>query len=333
MLATLGLVDWTVDPRRQESEYPMAHGRITGWATHLPERRLTNHDLAEMVDTSDEWIRERSGIGARHVGGKVTEMSAIAGRDALAMAGIDPADVDLLLLATCSADQQFPAAASVVQHELGMSCGAIDLNAACSGFVYGLVTAMQFAEGGVDTILLIGSDALSAITDWTDRGTCVLFGDGAGAVVVQRSADAPSLLGWDLMSDGSAASILSCEHGGKIFMNGKEVFRRAVLALEAAATNALGRAGVAMDDVALVVPHQANIRSIDAAQKRMGIPMEKAAMVLERTGNTSAASIPLALVDALDHGRVDPGDLVLMVGFGAGMSSAAAVVRWDPTGA
>jgi len=311
----------------------MAHGRITGWATHLPERRLTNHDLAEMVDTSDEWIRERSGIGARHVDGKVTEMSAVAGRDALAMAGVDPADVNLLLLATCSSDQQFPASASVVQHELGLSCGAIDLNAACSGFVYGLVTAMQFSEGGVDTILLIGSDALSGITDWTDRGTCVLFGDGAGAVVVQRSADAPTLLGWDLMSDGSAASILSCEHGGKIYMNGKEVFRRAVLAMEAAATNALDRAGVSMDDVALVVPHQANIRIIDAALKRMGIPMEKTAMVLERTGNTSAASIPLALVDAVDRGRVDSGDLVLMVGFGAGMSSAAAVVRWDPPGA
>ncbi len=311
----------------------MAHGRITGWATHLPERRLTNHDLAEMVDTSDEWIRERSGIGARHVDGKVTEMSALAGRDALAMAGVDPADVDLLLLATCSSDQQLPASASVVQHELGLSCGAIDLNAACSGFVYGLVTAMQFSEGGVETILLIGSDALSGITDWTDRDTCVLFGDGAGAVVVQRSADAPTLLGWDLMSDGSAASILSCEHGGKIYMNGKEVFRRAVLAMEAAATNALGRAGVSMDDVALVVPHQANIRIIDAALKRMGIPMEKAAMVLERTGNTSAASIPLALVDAVDGGRMDSGDLVLMVGFGAGMSSAAAVVRWDPPGA
>jgi len=311
----------------------MAHGRITGWATHLPERRLTNHDLAEMVDTSDEWIRERSGIGARHVDGKVTEMSAVAGRDALAMAGVDPADVNLLLLATCSSDQQFPASASVVQHELGLSCGAIDLNAACSGFVYGLVTAMQFSEGGADTILLIGSDALSGITDWTDRGTCVLFGDGAGAVVVQRSADAPTLLGWDLMSDGSAASILSCEHGGKIYMNGKEVFRRAVLAMEAAATNALDRAGVSMDDVALVVPHQANIRIIDAALKRMGIPMEKTAMVLERTGNTSAASIPLALVDAVDRGRVDSGDLVLMVGFGAGMSSAAAVVRWDPPGA
>ena len=311
----------------------MAHGRITGWATHLPERRLTNHDLAEIVDTTDEWIRERSGIGARHVDGRVTEMSAEAGRDALAMAGVDPADVNLLLLATCSSDQQFPASASVVQHELGMSCGAIDLNAACSGFVYGLVTAMQFAEGGMETILLIGSDALSGITDWTDRGTCVLFGDGAGAVVIQRSADAPTLLGWDLMSDGSAASILTCEHGGKIFMNGKEVFRRAILAIEGAATRALERAAVSIDDITLVVPHQANIRIIEAALKRLDIPIEKAAMVLEHTGNTSAASIPLAFVDALGKGRVDPGDLVLMVGFGAGMSSAAAVVRWDPPGA
>ena len=221
----------------------------------------------------------------------------------------------------------------MVQLDVGMSCGAIDLNAACSGFVYGLVTAMQFAEGGVETILVIGSDALSGIIDWTDRGTCVLFGDGAGAVVIERSASSPTLLGWDLMSDGSAASILTCEHGGKIFMNGKEVFRRAVLALEAAATNAIERAGVTMDDIGLVVPHQANIRIIDAALKRLGIPMDKAAMVLERTGNTSAASIPLAFVDALEKGRVEPGDLVLMVGFGAGMSSAAAVLRWDPPGA
>ena len=308
----------------------MAHGRITGWATHLPEKRLTNHDLAELVDTTDEWIRERSGISARHVGGKVSEMSTVAGRDALAMAGVDPGDVGLLLLATCSSEQQFPASASIVQHNLGLKCGAIDINAACSGFVYGLVTAMQFAAGGVDTILLIGSDALSSLVDWTDRGTCVLFGDGAGAVVIQRSADSPTMLGWDLMSDGSAAGILSCEHGGKIFMNGKEVFRRAVLAMESTARNAMETAGVVMDDIALVVPHQANIRIIDAAMKRLAIPREKAAMVLERTGNTSAASIPLALVDALDDDRVAPGDLVLMVGFGAGMSSAAAVIRWDP---
>jgi 3-oxoacyl-[acyl-carrier-protein] synthase-3 len=308
----------------------MAHGRITGWATHLPEKRLTNHDLAELVDTTDEWIRERSGISARHVGGKVSEMSTVAGRDALAMAGVDPGDVGLLLLATCSSEQQFPASASIVQHNLGLKCGAIDINAACSGFVYGLVTAMQFAAGGVDTILLIGSDALSGLVDWTDRGTCVLFGDGAGAVVIQRSADSPTMLGWDLMSDGSAAGILSCEHGGKIFMNGKEVFRRAVLAMESTARNAMETAGVVMEDIALVVPHQANIRIIDAAMKRLAIPREKAAMVLERTGNTSAASIPLALVDALDNNRVAPGDLVLMVGFGAGMSSAAAVIRWDP---
>ena len=308
----------------------MAHGRITGWATHLPEKRLTNHDLAEFVDTTDEWIRERSGISARHVGGKVSEMSTVAGRDALAMAGVDPGDVGLLLLATCSSEQQFPASASIVQYELGLKCGAIDINAACSGFVYGLVTAMQFAAGGVDTILLIGSDALSSLVDWTDRGTCVLFGDGAGAVVIQRSADSPTMLGWDLMSDGSAAGILSCEHGGKIFMNGKEVFRRAVLAMESTARNAMEAAGVVMDDIALVVPHQANIRIIDAAMKRLAIPREKAAMVLERTGNTSAASIPLALVDALDNNRVAPGDLVLMVGFGAGMSSGAAVIRWDP---
>ncbi len=308
----------------------MAHGRITGWATHLPEKRLTNHDLAEFVDTTDEWIRERSGISARHVGGKVSEMSTVAGRDALAMAGVDPGDVGLLLLATCSSEQQLPASASIVQHDLGLKCGAIDINAACSGFVYGLVTAMQFAAGGVDTILLIGSDALSGLVDWTDRSTCVLFGDGAGAVVIQRSADSPTMLGWDLMSDGSAAGILSCEHGGKIFMNGKEVFRRAVLAMESTARNAMETAGVVMDDIALVVPHQANIRIIDAAMKRLAIPREKAAMVLERTGNTSAASIPLALVDALDNNRVAPGDLVLMVGFGAGMSSAAAVIRWDP---
>ena len=308
----------------------MAHGRITGWATHLPEKRLTNHDLAELVDTTDEWIRERSGISARHVGGKVSEMSTVAGRDALAMAGVDPGDVGLLLLATCSSEQQFPASASIVQHNLGLKCGAIDINAACSGFVYGLVTAMQFAAGGVDTILLIGSDALSGLVDWTDRSTCVLFGDGAGAVVIQRSADSPTMLGWDLMSDGSAAGILSCEHGGKIFMNGKEVFRRAVLAMESTARNAMETAGVVMEDIALVVPHQANIRIIDAAMKRLAIPREKAAMVLERTGNTSAASIPLALVDALDNNRVAPGDLVLMVGFGAGMSSGAAVIRWDP---
>ena len=308
----------------------MPYGRITGWASHLPERRLTNEELSTMVDTSDEWIRDRTGIGARHVDGTVTGMSTEACKAAMAMAGVAADDIDLLLLATCTSDQQFPASASVIQHNLGLTCGAIDMNAACSGFVYGLVTAMQFIDGGVERVLLIGSDALSGITDWDDRGTCVLFGDGAGAVVIERTADQPTLLGWNLMSDGAAAGILYCDHGDKIVMYGQEVFRRAVLAMEAAANAAMDQAGITADDLALVVPHQANVRIIDAAFKRMGIPRDKAAMVLERTGNTSAASIPLALVDAIDHGRVDAGDLVLMVGFGAGMSSAAAVVRWDP---
>ncbi|MBT3246454.1 MAG: ketoacyl-ACP synthase III [Actinobacteria bacterium] len=308
----------------------MSYGRITGWATNLPERVLTNDDLAEMVDTSDEWITARSGIKSRHIDGTVTEMSAIAGRAAMAMAGVDADQVDLLLLATTTADQQFPASASVVQHELGLTCGAVDMNAACSGFVYGLVTAMQFMNGSVDRILLIGADALSGIVDWTDRGTCVLFGDGAGAVVLERTGDEPSLLGWDLMSDGSAADILYCDHGGTIVMHGKEVFRRAVMAMTDSATNAIARAGVTADDISIVVPHQANVRIIEASLKRLGIPMERTAIVLGHTGNTSAASIPLALVDAIDNDRIAPGDLVLMVGFGAGMSSAAAVLRWDP---
>lgn len=308
----------------------MSYGRITGWGTNLPDRVLTNDDLSRIVDTSDEWITARSGIRSRHVDGKVTEMSAIAGRAAMDMAGVDPDQVDLLLLATTTADQQFPASASVVQHELGLTCGAVDMNAACSGFVYGLVTAMQFMSGGVDRILLVGADALSGIVDWTDRGTCVLFGDGAGAVMLERTGDRPSLLGWDLMSDGSAADILYCDHGGTIVMQGKEVFRRAVMAMTDSAANAIARAGVTAEDISIVVPHQANVRIIEASLKRLGIPMEKTAIVLGHTGNTSAASIPLALVDAIDNDGIAPGDLALMVGFGAGMSSAAAVLRWDP---
>ena len=308
----------------------MPHGRITGWATHLPEKVLTNDELAKIVDTSDEWIRERTGISTRHIDGTVTEMSTEAGRSAMAMAGVAADDIDLLLLASCTSDQQFPASASVVQHNLGLTCGAIDMNAACSGFVYGLVTAMQYIDGGLDRVLLIGSDALSPLIDWEDRGTCVLFGDGAGAVVIERSAEEPSLLGWDLMSDGSAAGILYCDHGGMIVLNGQEVFRRAVLAMECAARKAMEQAAVTPDDIALVVPHPANGRIIAASFKRLGLTMDRAAMVLHRTGNTSAASIPLAMVDAIDAGRIQQGDLLLLVGFGAGMSSAAAVIRWDP---
>ena len=308
----------------------MPYGRITGWATNLPDRVLTNDDLAQMVDTSDEWITARTGIKTRHIDGKVTEMSAAAARDAMKMADVSPDQIDLLLLATTSPDQQIPASASVIQDDLGLSCGAFDLNAACSGFVYGLVTAMQFIQGGMKRILVIGSDSLSSITNREDRGTCILFGDGAGAVIVEDSAEEPSLLGWDLMSNGDAADLLYCEHGDNIVMDGQAVFRKAVLAMEAAAINAMEKAGVTSDQIKLVVPHQANVRIIEAALKRLNISIEKAALVLNYTGNTSAASIPLALVDALNAERVDSGDLILLVGFGAGMTSAAAVVRWDP---
>jgi len=310
----------------------MAFGRITGWAIDLPERILTNAELSEMVDTSDEWIRERTGISTRHIDGKVSEMSTNAGKAALEKAGVKPEEIDLFILATTTADKVVPATSSIVQNNLGLSCGAFDLNAACSGFVYGLVTAMQFADSGMEKILLIGSDSLSTFTDWEDRATCVLFGDGAGAVVIERTSDHPCFLGWDLMTDGSAADLLYCEHGGKIVMHGQEVFRRAVIAMENAANTAMEKAGVTSDEISLVVPHQANVRIIDTAMKRLGIAKEKAALVMDTTGNTSAASIPLALIDSIDSGRVKQDDLLLLVGFGAGMTSAAAVVKWNSAG-
>ena len=310
----------------------MAFGRITGWAIDLPERILTNDELSQMVDTSDEWIKERSGISSRHIDGKVSEMSTNAGKAALEKAGVKPDEIDLFILATTTADKVVPATSSIVQNNLGLSCGAFDLNAACSGFVYGLVTAMQFADSGMEKILLIGSDSLSTFTDWEDRTTCVLFGDGAGAVVIERTSDQPCFLGWYLMADGSAAVLLYCEHGGKFVMHGQEVFRRAVIAMENAANTAMKKAGVTSDDISLVVPHQANVRIIDAAMKRLGIANEKAALVMDKTGNTSAASIPLALIDSIDSGRVKQDDLLLLVGFGAGMTSAAAVVRWNSEG-
>jgi 3-oxoacyl-[acyl-carrier-protein] synthase-3 len=214
-----------------------------------------------------------------------------------------------------------------VQHELGTKGGAYDLNAACSGFVYGLVTADAMVRAGSERVLLIGSETMSRMIDWEDRSTAVLFGDGAGAVVIEPT-DAPGLLGFDLGSDGSLRSILDADIGGYLRMQGKEVFRRAVRVMIDSANLAMERAGVQATDIALVVPHQANIRIIESANAKLGIPMERTALVLEHTGNTSSASIPIALAEAADAGRIHDGDLVLMTGFGAGMSWASAVVRW-----
>lgn len=307
---------------------PGARGAvISGWGTALPEKVLTNAELAATMDTSDEWIVTRTGIHERRIGGSTVGLSVESGRQALEMAGLDPSRIDALILATTTPDKQWGNAPSV-QNELGLRCGAFDLNAACSGFVYGLVNAHGLIAMGADRVLVIGTDTLSRITDWDDRGTAPLFADGSGAVVVE-SVDGPGqLLGWDLDADGSLLPILHADVGGHIQMEGKEVFRRAVRIMVDSAQKAMAHAGVTGDDVKLVVPHQANIRIIQAACERLGVPVERAAVVIDRTGNTSSASIPLALADALDHGRVDNGDLVLLVGFGGGMTAASCILRW-----
>ncbi len=304
---------------------------ITGWGTALPDRVVTNHDLEQTMDTSHDWIVERTGIHERHVGGTTAGLSVESGRRALEMSGVDPADIDLLILATTTPDRAVPATSATVQYQLGLSCGAFDVNAACSGWVYGLVAAHGFIATGADKILLIGTDTLARITDWTDRNTAILFADGSGAAVIEAVDGPGQLLGWDLDADGSAEDALYCEHGGVLQMEGKEVFRRAVRIMVDSATKSMAHAGVTADDIALVVPHQANIRIISASCDRLGIGLDRASIVLDHTGNTSAASVPLALAAALDAGRVTDGDLVLFVGFGAGMTSASAVVRWNQT--
>ena len=304
---------------------------ITGWGSALPPRVVTNADLMRTLDTSDEWIKERSGISERHVGGTTSELSVESGRQALRMAGLDPSEIDALVLSTTTPDRTVPATSATVQNALGLKCGAFDVNAACSGFVYALTVAHGLIAVGARKILVIGTDTLSRITDWNDRNTAVLFADGSGAVVLEAVDGPGQLLAWDIDADGSAEDLLYCELGGTIHMEGKEVFRRAVRIMVDSGQKSLEAAGVSADEVALVVPHQANIRIIQAACERLGIPIERAATVLHYTGNTSSASIPLALVDALNAGRLKNGDNVLLVGFGAGMTAASAVLRWGGT--
>jgi 3-oxoacyl-[acyl-carrier-protein] synthase III len=305
----------------------VSKGTITGWGAALPPTVVTNADLADYLDTSEAWIVDRTGISERRVGGTVSDLAVEASVRAIHRAGIRADDVDMLILATTTPDMAVPATAARVHHELGLSGGAFDLNAACSGFVYGLVSAYGAVATGARHVLVVGAECLSKITDRHDRGTAVLFGDGAGAVVLEASGE-DSLLGFDLGVDGSGLEFLWCEHGGVIKMEGREVFRRAVRATVLSAASALDRAELTSSDIALFVPHQANLRIIEAAGSRLGLPMERTAIVLDRTGNTSSASIPLALAEASDAGRIRRGDNVLLSGFGAGFSWASAVLRW-----
>jgi 3-oxoacyl-[acyl-carrier-protein] synthase-3 len=302
--------------------------RITGWGSALPEKIVTNAQLEETLDTTDAWIVERTGIRERRIGGTTTGLGIDAGRQAMDRAGISGDDVDLVILCTSTPDEAMPASASVIQQALGVRGGAVDMNAACSGFVYGLVAADGFLRAGLQRVLVIGAETMSRIVDWDDRGTAILFGDGAGAVVLERGDGPGRLLGFDLGSDGSLRHILHAEVGGTIEMDGPEVFRRAVRVMVDSARAALTSAGVSVDEVALFVPHQANTRIIASACARLGIDADRTVNILGTTGNTSAASIPMALAAAADEGRLAPGDPVLVIGFGAGMSWASAVIEW-----
>ncbi len=327
---------------------------ILGTGSYAPERILTNAELARPVDTSDEWIRTRRGIRARRSGapGETTsDMGAQAARRALDDAGLAPADIDLLVVATMTPDHPMPAAACVIQHKLGLptTAACFDLNAACSGFIYALDTACALLTSGrYRRALVVGVEKVSSVVDWRDRTTCVLFGDGAGAVVIGADDDGAAaspqgLVGTRLGTFGDSADLLYIPSGGSnsppsttslaagghfIKMKGREVFKTAVRAMEEAARDILEQHALSANQIALVIPHQANLRIIEALAQYLELPLNRFFINVDRYGNTSAASIPLALDEARRAGRIRPGDLVLMVAFGAGLTYGSALVRW-----
>jgi 3-oxoacyl-[acyl-carrier-protein] synthase III len=324
------------------------YAAITGWGCSVPERVLTNADLEKMVETSDEWITSRTGIKERRIvgpGESTASMAIEASRRALEQAEVPPWQVDLVICCTATPDYLFPATACLIQHEIGAeNAGAFDLEAACTGFIYGLAVGSQFIKSGAyKTVLVVASEALSRFIDWTDRTTCVLFGDGAGAVVLQPSDRPSGLISFVLGSYGVGEDLIKVPGGGAripatsesvagrdhyIKMNGQEVYRFAVRVLGDSAIEALDKAGLGYEDISLFVPHQANTRIIDSVAKRLELDREKVFMDIEKFGNTSAASIPIALCEAVAEGRVKPGDNLLFVAFGAGLTSGACIVKW-----
>jgi 3-oxoacyl-[acyl-carrier-protein] synthase III len=324
--------------------------RIAGWGKYLPARIMPNAELAEMVDTSDEWIRARTGIGERRIAAPeetTCSLAVNAARAALERAQVAADDLELIIVATCTPDySNMPATASLVQHALGAShAGAFDLNAVCSGFLYGLATGSQFILTGVHkSVLVVGAEVFTRILDWQDRSTCVLFGDGAGAVVLRPTAEPGGLLSFVLGSDGSGACSLYVPAGGSrrpasaetvaerahyVKMQGRDVFRFATRIVPESVVQALDVAGLTTDDIDLLIPHQANSRIIDSAARRLKLPDSAVFANVEHYGNTSAASIPVALCEAIDEGQVKAGATVVMSGFGAGLSWGTAIWKWQ----
>jgi 3-oxoacyl-[acyl-carrier-protein] synthase-3 len=322
----------------------LKYARVTGWGKYLPERIVTNQDLEKKVNTSDTWIQTRTGIRERRLAADdevASGMAIKASQNALRRAGLKPERLDLVIAATVTPEMIFPSCASIVQHAIGAkNAAAFDLNAACSGFVSAVSVASQYIGAGTyNKILVVGSEVYSRILDWTDRGTCVLFGDGAGAVVLEASDRTPGFLSFNMGSDGSRPEILylpgicgtpvsqsNDEH--YISMNGSEIYKFAVRAMAKSCKQALNSAGLTIDDVKLLVPHQANKRIIKAVAKKLGVQDDRVFMNVELYGNTSAASIPIALCEAVEQGAVQNNDIIVFVAFGAGLSWGAAVLQW-----
>jgi 3-oxoacyl-[acyl-carrier-protein] synthase-3 len=324
------------------------YAHITGWGMSVPERILTNDDLAKMVDTNDEWIRDRTGIQERHIAADnetTASLASEAALNALRMAKVPPNEIDLIIVSTSSPEHLFPSTASLVQDRIGAEfAGAFDLSAACTGFIFALNMASQsIRSGSVKNALVIGSETLSRMVDWTDRNTCILFGDGAGAFVLQAHEEPGGVLSSIMRSDGSGGDLLSVPAGGSaapttnqtilegqhyIQMNGREVFRFATRVMANASKEAISKANLEVEDINIIIPHQANLRIIEAAARGLKLPMDKFAVNVNKYGNTSTASIPLATVEAVEEGRLKRGDKVVFVGFGAGLTWGALTVQW-----
>lgn len=319
----------------------MKYSKIIATGSYLPAKVLTNDDLAKMVDTNDEWIVERTGIKERRIineNENTSDMAYQAALNAIKMAEIDPSTIDFILVATATPDSVFPSTACILQHKLGIKGGgAYDMQAACSGFIYALATADSYIKAGLaKRILVVGADSLSRIVDYTDRGTCILFGDGAGAVILEASDEA-GILGAELKADGSYGPILTSSghlYNGQIkgspyiYMDGQAVFKFAVKSLTAIAKELLAKVGMASGEINWMIPHQANLRIIEATAKMLGTPIDRVVITVDRHGNTSAASIPLALDEAVRDGRIKRGDNLLLEGIGAGFTWGAVIAKF-----